>query len=102
MLVDYERAWFRLKRVIGDKRSHGQRDLALAMANLEVECMLDDDAPPPEATVVSSTSSDTEGPLRRSDESGTGMPVSTDPLLVKEARNGNEEAEQRHTIGRAA
>ena len=101
MLVDYERAWFRLKRVIGDKRSHGQRDLALAMANLEVECMLDDDLPPPEAT-VGSNSSETEGPLRRSDTSDDGMPVSKDPLLAKEARDGNEEAEQRHTIGRAA
>jgi len=83
MLVDYERAWFRLKRVIGDKRSHGQRDLALAMANLEVECMLDNDEPPPEATV--------RGPLRKADASGSGMSDNTNPLLAQEARNGNEE-----------
>ena len=83
MLVDYERAWFRLKRVIGDKRSHGQRDLALAMANLEVECMLDNDEPPPEATA--------RGPLRKADASVAEMSDNKNPLLAQEARNGNEE-----------
>lgn len=82
MLVDYERAWFRLKRVVSEKRSHGQRDLALAMANLEVECMLDNDEPPPEATAA-------VRPLSGADVSASVMPVSTNPLLAQEARNGN-------------
>lgn len=89
MLVDYERAWFRLKRVIGDKRSHGQRDLALAMANLEVECMLDNDEPPPEATV--------NRPLSEADASAPVMPDNNNPLLAEEARNGNSEI-NRHAL----
>ena len=84
MLVDYERAWFRLKRVVGEKRSHGQRDLALAMANLEVECMLDNDEPPPEATV-------TNRPLSGAESSVPAMPTSKNPLLAQEARNGNKQ-----------
>ena len=84
MLVDYERAWFRLKRVVGEKRSHGQRDLALAMANLEVECMLDNDEPPPEATVA-------RRPISGADASASVMPTSTNPLLAQEARNGNKQ-----------
>ena len=86
MLVDYERAWFRLKRVVSEKRSHGQRDLALAMANLEVECMLDNDEPPPEATV-------TKRPLSETDASVPVMPDRTNPLLAQEARNGNKHTE---------
>lgn len=89
MLVDYERAWFRLKRVVGEKRSHGQRDLALAMANLEVECMLDNDEPPPEATVAAR-------PLPEADTSAAAMPESKNPLLA-EARNGNKQ--DKHPIG---
>lgn len=88
MLVDYERAWFRLKRVVSEKRSHGQRDLALAMANLEVECMLDNDEPPPEATV--------SRPLTEVDKSAAAMPANTNPLLAQEARHGNKE--RRHTL----
>lgn len=88
MLVDYERAWFRLKRVVGEKRSHGQRDLALAMANLEVECMLDNDEPPPEATVAR--------PISEADASAPVMPP-TNPLLAQEARNGNKQ--DKHPVG---
>ena len=88
MLVDYERAWFRLKRVVGEKRSHGQKDLAVAMANLEVECMLDDDAAPPEATTSRATTA--------ADDSVTGMPT-TNPLLAQEARNGNSR-EENHPV----
>lgn len=89
MLVDYERAWFRLKRVVSEKRSHGQRDLALAMANLEVECMLDNDDPPPEATVTR--------PITGADTSVPAMPTTPNPLLAKEARNGNNK--QGHAVG---
>lgn len=89
MLVDYERAWLRLKRVVSEKRSHGQRDLALAMANLEVECMLDNDVPPPEATV--------DRPLSEADASAAVMPDNKNPLLAKEARNGNSKI-SRHAL----
>jgi hypothetical protein len=75
MLVDYERAWLELKGKIAEKRSHGQKDLAVTMANLEVEHMLDHDEAPPEATTGS-------------DSSDTGMP-NPHPLLAQEARNGN-------------
>ncbi len=37
MLVDYERAWLRLKEEIVRKPAHGQRDLLTAMAVIEVE-----------------------------------------------------------------
>jgi hypothetical protein len=89
MLVDYERAWLKLKRVVSEKRSHGQRDLALAMANLEVECMLDNDEPPPEATATR--------PLSAADTSAPVMPDNKNPLLAQEARHGNKE--HRHTLG---
>jgi len=88
MLVDYERAWLRLKRVIGEKRSHGQKDLAVAMADLEVECMLDDDNPPPLATVKQATTA--------ADDSVAGMPPKN-PLLAQEARNGN--IREDHPVG---
>jgi hypothetical protein len=81
MLVDYERAWLRLKAVIDEKRSHGQRDLHAAMAKLEVECMLDHDheaVPTP-----SSTRATTDRPSRTD-----GMPGQTDPLAAEEASNG--------------
>jgi hypothetical protein len=91
MLVDYERAWFRLKRVVSEKSSHGQRDLALAMANLEVECMLDNDEPPPEATAA-------VRPLTGADKSASAMPISANPLLAQEARNGTHKKD-RNPIG---
>ena len=90
MLVDYERAWFRLKRVIADKRSHGQRDLAVAMANLEIECSLDQEDPPTEAV-------STNRPLSEADASASVMPTQPNPLLAKEARNGNSEI-NRHAL----
>lgn len=51
-VVDYERAWLRLKEVIGEKGSHGQRDLFTEMAGIEVECSIPEgdenfDAAPP-------------------------------------------------------
>jgi hypothetical protein len=42
MLVDYERCWLALKREIVAKKSHGQRDLLTAMAQIEVESELDE------------------------------------------------------------
>ena len=83
MIVDYDRAWLRLKRVIGDTGSPGQKDLAVAMADLEVECMLDDDNPPPEATVAT-----TKRATTAADDSVAGMPITENPLLAQEARNG--------------
>lgn len=40
-LVDYERAWLRLKVVIAEKPSHGKRDLFESMGEIEVECLMD-------------------------------------------------------------
>lgn len=85
MLVDYERAWFRLKRVVGEKRSHGQRDLALAMANLEVECMLDHDEPPPESLEYQKQN---DRPLSTPAVSEVDMSNDKTHYLSKEARNG--------------
>ncbi len=42
MLVDFERAWLEMKRLIVSKKSHGQRDLLTAMARIEVESELDE------------------------------------------------------------
>jgi hypothetical protein len=88
MLVDYERAWLGLKGKIAEKRSHGQKDLAVTMANLEVEHMLDNDAAPPEATQERATT--------EPDSSDAGMPT-TNPLLAQEARNGNHR--EKHPVG---
>lgn len=41
MLVNYERAWLRLKEEIVRKRSHGQRDLLTEMARIEIECAVE-------------------------------------------------------------
>ena len=87
MLVDYERAWLRLKRVIGEKRSHGQKDLAVAMADLEVECMLDNDNPPPEATVAQPKRATTAA-----DDSVAGMPTTENPLRAQEASDGSADS----------
>lgn len=95
MLVDYERAWFRLKRVIGEKRSHGQRDLALAMANLEVECMLDHDEPPPESLEYQKQN---HRPLPSTAASVESMSNGHNPLLAKEARNGESKEHQADAI----
>lgn len=38
MVVDYERAWLRLKSVINAKNSHGKRELFEAMTQIELEC----------------------------------------------------------------
>lgn len=35
--IDYERAWLRLKEHVVSKRSHGQDELLLTLAQLEVE-----------------------------------------------------------------
>lgn len=51
MLVDYERAWLALKKGILEKPSHGQRDLMTLMAEVELECQVDDNGydPTPKA-----------------------------------------------------
>lgn len=36
--VDYERAWLRLKALVVEKTSHGQRDLLAQMSRIEVDC----------------------------------------------------------------
>jgi hypothetical protein len=38
VVVDYERAWLRLKAIIDGKNSHGTRDLLREMAKIEVAC----------------------------------------------------------------
>ena len=86
MLVDYERAWLRLKAVIDEKRSHGQRDLHAAMARLEIDCMLDHDTEAVPTPTPRSTRATTERPART-----TGMPGQTTPLAAEEARNGTRE-----------
>jgi hypothetical protein len=43
-VIDYERAWIRLKAVIVEKGSHGQRDLLAEMGRIEVECAAADDS----------------------------------------------------------
>ena len=40
--VDYERAWLMLKREIVQKKSHGQRDLSVKMAEIEVACEVEE------------------------------------------------------------
>lgn len=37
-VVDHERAWLALKKVVTSKPSHGQRDLLSEMARIEIEC----------------------------------------------------------------
>ena len=37
-VVDHERAWLALKKVVTSKRSHGQRDLLAEMTRIEIEC----------------------------------------------------------------
>lgn len=37
-VVDYERSWLALKKVVTAKSSHGQRDLLAEMARIEIEC----------------------------------------------------------------
>lgn len=37
MIVDYEAAWLDLKALVASKRSHGNKDLALAMSEIEVK-----------------------------------------------------------------
>jgi hypothetical protein len=41
-VFDAERAWLRLKAEVVKKPSHGKRDLLAVMAEIEVECALDD------------------------------------------------------------
>lgn len=41
-VVDHERAWLKLKAAIVQKGSHGKRDLLATMAEIEVECSVDD------------------------------------------------------------
>ena len=43
MLVDYERAFLKLKREITKKPSHGKRDLLSLMAEIEVDCAVEDE-----------------------------------------------------------
>jgi len=40
VVIDYEKAWLALKVEIVQKRSHGARDLALLMAEIEVGCQV--------------------------------------------------------------
>lgn len=67
MVVDYEKAWVALKAEVVRKRSHGSRDLALLMAEIEVECRVPEgqegfDGTPP-------------APRRTADTSSTPRPV---------------------------
>lgn len=43
-VFDAERAWLRLKAAVVEKPSHGKRELLQRMAEIEVECALDDGA----------------------------------------------------------
>jgi hypothetical protein len=51
MQVDYERAWLALKEVVLSKKSHGQRDLSVAMARIEVDSRVDAPGLDPTPTV---------------------------------------------------
>jgi len=42
VLVDYERAFLRLKEVVISKKSHGQKDLLAAMAQIELDCRVEE------------------------------------------------------------
>jgi len=42
-VVDHERAWLALKKVVTAKKSHGQRDLLSEMARIEIECEVPED-----------------------------------------------------------
>lgn len=90
MLVDYERAWLELKRTIGEKRSHGQSELAVAMADLEVKFMLDNDVPPPDSSAAKQATTDAD------QVSAAGMP-SNQPTTSVGGRNGSSNAE--HPVG---
>lgn len=37
-VVDYERAWLDLKRVVASKPSHGKKDLLDEITRIEIEC----------------------------------------------------------------
>ena len=90
MLVDYERAWLRLKREIDSKRSHGSRDLHALLNRLEVECMLDDDP--------GVHGRRTEGPLRAdpAEARSDGMPARSTPLAARGGSNGRR---NHHPVG---
>ena len=63
-VLDYEACWYSLKAEIQGKRSHGAKDLAEAMARIEVENRLDesqagfDDRPPARLKAVITPPSD--------------------------------------------
>jgi len=88
VLVDYERAWHKLKTVIAAKRSHGQDGLFAEMVRLEVVCNTDED--PDLAGSPRNTEDADEGPLPEAVLTAAGDAHTSKPTRRQEATYGHQ------------
>lgn len=84
MDVDYELAWLKLRAHVASKRSHGEDELTVVMAHIEVDCA------DPALRGVAAPSKREATPAEDALASPSGMPRKADPLATKEAADGSK------------